>query len=262
MIKIISGWSDKGGSTFAFINLTNTLNEYGYDATFYGPHTWHLDKCKSGILDNSLTIDKDDKLICHFIQLPNRPNASKVILSCHEKNIFEVSKIKPYWDEIVFLNNKQRDYHSEYNGEFRIIPNLKEVLKKKENNTDSKKIAGVIGSVDENKQTHVSIQRAFSEGYEKVYLFGNVTDPNYYEKYVKPLMNENVIEYGFESDKQKIYDMVDAVFLSSKSEVASLVKDECESTGTKFYGNVATDHDVKELTNDEIIKEWIKVLGL
>ena len=56
MIKIISGWSDKGGSTFAFINLTNTLNEYGYDATFYGPHTWHLDKCKSGILDNSLTI--------------------------------------------------------------------------------------------------------------------------------------------------------------------------------------------------------------
>ncbi len=262
MIKIISGWSDKGGSTFALINLTNTLNQYGYDATFYGPHTWHLDKCKSGILDNSLTVDKDDKLICHFIQLPSRPNASKVILSCHEKNIFEVSKIKPYWDEVVFLNNKQRDYHSEYNGEFRIIPNLKEVLKKKENITDSKKIAGVIGSIDENKQTHTSIQRAFSEGYEKVYLFGNVTDPNYYEKYVKPLMNENVIEYGFESDKQKIYDMVDAVFLSSKSEVASLVKDECESTGTKFYGNVATDHDVKELTNDEIIKEWIKVLGL
>jgi glycosyltransferase involved in cell wall biosynthesis len=124
------------------------------------------------------------------------------------------------------------------------------------------KVAGVIGSFDENKQTHISIQRAFSEGYEKVYLFGNVTDPNYYEKYVKPLMNENVIEYGFESDKQKIYNMVDAVFLSSKSEVASLVKDECESTGTKFYGNTATDHDVKELTNDEIIKEWIKVLGL
>lgn len=262
MIKIISGWSDKGGSTFAFINLTNTLNEYGYDATFYGPHTWHLDKCKSGILDNSLSVNEDDKLICHFIQLPSRPNASKVILSCHEKNIFEVSKIKPYWDEVVFLNNKQREYHSEYNGEFRIIPNLKEVLKKKENTTDNKKIAGVIGSIDENKQTHLSIQRAFSEGYENVYLFGNVTDPLYYNKYVKPLMTENVIEYGFESDKQKIYDMVDAVFLSSKSEVASLVKDECESTGTKFYGNVATDHDVKDLTNDEIIKEWIKVLEL
>ena len=262
MIKIISGWSDKGGSTFAFINLTNTLNQYGYDATFYGPHQWHLDKCKSGILDNSLTIDKDDKLICHFIQLPNRPNASKVILSCHEKNLFEVGKLNQYWDKVVFLNEKQREYHNSYKGEFTILPNLREVLNKKENIDDSRKIAGIIGSVDENKQTHLSIQRAFSEGYEKIILFGNVTDQNYYNSKVKPLMNENVIEYGFESDKQKMYDMVDAVFLSSKSEVASLVKDECESTGTKFYGNTATDHDVKNLTNDEIIKEWIKILEI
>ena len=262
MIKIISGWSNEGGSTFALINLTNTLNQYGYETIFYGPHKWHLDKCNSGLLDNTVTVDENDILISHYIHLPNRPNAKKVILSCHEKNLFQVGKIKPYWDEVVFLNEKQRDYHSDYNGEFKIIPNLKEVLKKKDNITDSKKIAGVIGSIDENKQTHISIERAFSEGYEKVYLFGNVTDANYYEKYVTPLMNENVINYGFESDKQKIYDMVDSVFLSSKSEVASLVKDECESTGTKFYGNVATDHDVKELTNDEIIKEWVKILEL
>jgi len=262
MIKIISGWSDKGGSTFAFINLTNALNEYGYDTTFYGPHTWHLDKCKSGILDDSLFVDENDKLICHFIQLPNRPNASKIVLSCHEKNLFEVGKIEQYWDEVVFLNEKQKDYHSSYNGKFTILPNLKEVLVKKQSVDESRKIAGVIGSIDENKQTHLSIQRAFSEGYEKIFLFGNVTDPNYYNSKVKPLMNENVIEYGFEKDKQKMYDMIDAVFLSSKSEVASLVKDECESTGTKFYGNEATDHDVKNLTNDEIIKEWIKILDL
>jgi hypothetical protein len=262
MIKIISGWSDKGGSTFAFINLTNTLNQYGYDATFYGPHTWHLDKCKSGILDSSLSVNEDDKLICHFIQLPNRPNASKVILSCHEKNLFEVGKIKQYWDKVVFLNEKQRDYHSSYTGDFTILPNLKEALVKKESIDESRKIAGIIGSIDENKQTHLSIQRAFSEGYDKIFLFGNVTDPNYYNSKVKPLMNENVIEYGFEKDKQKMYDMIDAVFLSSKSEVASLVKDECESTGTKFYGNTATDHDVINLTNDEIIKEWIKILEI
>lgn len=262
MIKIISGWSEKGGSTISFINLTNTLNKYGYDAIFYGPHNWHLDKCKSGILNDSLIINKDDKLICHFIQLPNRPNASKVILSCHEKNIFEVSNIKQYWDEIVFLNDKQRDYHSLYKGKFRIIPNLKEELNKKNIINHNKKIAGIIGSIDENKQTHISIQRAFNEGYEKVILFGNTTDKTYYDKYVKPLINENVVEYGFEHNKQKIYDMVDAVFLSSKSEVASLVKDECETTGTKFYGNLATEHDVKLLNNEDIIKEWVKILEL
>jgi len=261
-IKVISGWSDKGGSTFAFINLTNKLNELGYDTTFYGPHPWHLDKCKSGMLDNSVSIEENDRIICHFLNLPGRPNVKKVILSCHEKNIFEVGKIKQYWDEAVFLNEKQKNYHSEYNGKYSILPNLKEPLINKEKSENVKNVAGVIGSIDTNKQTHLSIKRALKEGYHKVILFGNVTDQNYYNSYVKPLLNNNVIEYGFESDKQKIYDMVEAVFLSSKSEVASLVKDECETTGTKFYGNLATDHDGKRLSNDEIIKEWIKILEL
>ena len=262
MIKIFSGWSNKGGSTFAFINLTNKLNELGYDTTFYGPHQWHLDKCKSGILDNSVSIKQSDRIICHFLNLPNRPNANKVILSCHEKNIFEVGKIKQYWDEVVFLNEKQRNYHSEYKGNYSVIPNLKETLIRKEKTEEVKNVAGIIGSIDENKQTHTSIERAIREGYNKIILFGNITDQNYYNNFVKPLLNNNIIEYGFESDKQKIYDMVGGVFLSSKSEVASLVKDECETTGTKFYGNSATEHDVKELTNDEIINEWIKLLEL
>ena len=68
--------------------------------------------------------------------------------------------------------------------------------------------------------------------------------------------------YCFISNKQKIYDEVEAVYLSSHSEVASLVKDECETTGTKFYGSKATEHDVINLTNDEIIKEWVKILEL
>ena len=93
-------------------------------------------------------------------------------------------------------------------------------------------------------------------------LFGNVTDPNYYNNFVKPLIDENVVEKGFISNKQKIYDEVEAVYLSSHSEVASLVKDECETTGTKFYGSKATEHDVINLTNDEIIKEWVKILEL
>ena len=71
-----------------------------------------------------------------------------------------------------------------------------------------------------------------------------------------------MIEYGFISDKQKMYDMVEAVFLSSKSEVASLVKDECITTGTLFKGNVATDHDGLNLTNEQIIERWKEILQL
>ena len=260
MVKIVSGYSEKGGSTSAFIDLTNEFNRCGIDTTFYGPHKWHLDKCKSGLLDSGFIVNKDDILICHFLQLPSRPAAKKVILSCHEKNLYEVSKIKQFWDEVIFLNQRHKDYHNEYNGKFTIIPNLKKQFIFRDK-TGLEKIAGIIGSFDENKQTHISIQRALADGCEKVYLFG---EPRgfYYDKYVRPLIDEKVILKGFVEDKQSMYDMIGCVYHSSKSEVACLVKDECESTGVIFNGNEATDNPPVLLTNDEIIEKWLKLLEL
>ena len=263
MIKILTGWSNRGGSTFAFINLVNALNDAGYDATLYGPHDWHLDKCKSDKSGN-LKIEEDDILITHFVQLPSKPKCKRVILNCHETNVFEVANVKRFWDTVVFINEKQKKYHGKYYGPHEIIPNLKENLPIKESNEDIGKIAGIVGSIDENKQTHISIMRALSDKCEKIYLFGNVTDTRYYETQVKPLVdaNDNVIEYGFIDDKVKMYNMVSRVYLSSKREVASLVKDECETNGTEFFGNGATKHDTRDLSNCEIIEEWIRVLGI
>jgi hypothetical protein len=56
--------------------------------------------------------------------------------------------------------------------------------------------------------------------------------------------------------------MIECVYLSSKSEVASLVKDECETTNTIFKGNDDTEHDGLSLTNEEIINKWKEVLNL
>jgi len=258
-IKILSGWTNKGGSTFAFIRLVNALNDAGYNATFYGPHDWHLDKCKADKSEN-LIINPTDIIITHFVQLPQRPNARKVILACHEKNLFEVGKVPQYWDEVVFLNQRHRDYHNQYNGKFSIIPNLRERFVKRDK-IGLEKIAGIIGSFDENKQTHISIQRALADGCEKVYLFGEPNTP-YYEEYVKPLLSDKVILKGFSSDKQSMYDSIGCVYHSSKSEVACLVKDECESAGVIFNGNDVTNNPPVTLTNDEIIKEWANLLNL
>jgi hypothetical protein len=264
MIKIFTGWSEKGGSTFAFVALTNALNNAGYDTTLYGPHNWHLDKCKSGMLTSDIisSVNGDDNLICHFFPFNSRPNAKRVILSCHEKNLFRVGQIYQYWDEVVFLNEKHRKYHKDYTGKFTIIPNLKENLKPSDK-TGLDKVAGIIGSFDENKQVHISIIRALRDGCEKILLFGAPT-PNipYYENFVKPLLSDKVIEMGFINDKQSVYDMIGRVYHSSISEVATLVKDECETTGTKFFGNDATDTPVSLLTNEEIINKWIKLLEL
>jgi hypothetical protein len=257
-IKIVSGWSNRGGSTVAFINLTNELNKLGYDVTFYGPHDWHLNKCKSDKLDN-LKLDTSDILITHFINLPSRPNVRKVILSCHEKDLFEVGKITQFWDEVVFLNDSHREYHNLYNGEYSIIPNLKQKLIKKDKK-GLELIAGVIGSFDKNKQTHVSIERALSDGCQKVYLFG---EPNteYFENKVRPLLSDKVVLKGFLENKQEIYDMIGRAYLSSNSEVATLVKDECELTGVKFYGNEVTNNPDVTLTNKEILDKWIKLMN-
>ena len=253
-IKIISGYSEKGGSTTAFINLTNFFNENGLDCTFYGPQNYHLNKCKSG-LSKDLILNSDDILITHFLQLNERPPVKKVIFSCHEKWWFEVGKINPYWDTAVFLHEDNRNYHNGYTGDYVIIPNLKENLIYG-NKDGLEDIAGIIGTIESRKQTHLSIQRALFSGCKKVYLFGHIGDQSYFDNFVKPMIDENVILVGHQSNKQEMYDMIGNVYHSSKGEVACLVKDECYLTNTKFFGNSETDNEVSKLTNDEVLNLW------
>jgi hypothetical protein len=259
-IKILTGFSDKGGSTTAFVNLTNEFNKMGYDCTLYGPHNWHLDKCKSK-LSNELTFSKEDILITHFVELGQRPFVDKVILSCHEKNLYEVGEKRQFWDTAVFLNETHRDYHSSYDGDFVIIPNLKTNLVKIDK-SDKSLIAGIIGSIDENKQTHISIERALNDGCEMVYIFGGINDSTYYNNSVRPLLSDKVIHKGHFENKQEMFNMIGRVYQSSISECASLVKDECYQTGTEFFGNNATNNDVSLLNNSEIMEKWIKLLEI
>lgn len=260
-VKVLTGFSNQGGSTFAISRLVNYFNKNDIPSTMYGPHDYHLNLCNSDLSEN-LSLNTEDILITHFINLKERPNVKKVILFCHEKNLFEVSKMKPYWDEVVFLNNKHKNYHSGYDGKYTIIPNFKEFFEVSKTK-DSINTAGIIGSIDINKQTHKSIERALNDGYQKVILFGTVTDIKYYQDYVSPLIDgKNVIEYGFTDDKEKIYSMVNAVYQSSLSEVASLVKEECEMTGTKFNGNSHIDNDTESLSDEEIFKKWKNLLKL
>ena len=261
-VKILTGFSERGGSTTALINLTNLFNENGIDCTFYGPHSWHLDKCKSDLISN-LKLDPSDKVITHAVRPETRLPVDTVILASHEKWWFPVGKIPQHWDKVIFLHEKHREYHEDYHGEYDIIPNLKEplVLNTKKENVDL--IAGVIGTIEDRKQTHKSIERALEDGCEKVILFGKIGDENYYNDLVKDLLNDPRVEMsGYQTDKQSMYDSIGRVYHSSKGEVACLVKDECYLTNTKFYGNEETDHEVSPLTNNEILEKWKQVLRM
>jgi len=259
-VKIISGWSGPGGSTTVFINLTNYFNAKGLDCTFYGPQNWHLDRCKSGTLSD-LSFEEDDVLICHYIDLVQRPKVKKVLFACHEKWWFDFSKIVSFWDKVIFLHKEHRDYHSNYQGSFSIIPNIKEELHPRDK-SELDLVAGVIGAIEDRKQTHVSIERAIDDGCEKVLLFGNIQDHKYYNEMVQPLItNGKVINMGYANSKQEMYDSVGRVYHSSKGEVACLVKDECFSTGTKFFGNEETDNTVSDFSNEKIFSLWKEELS-
>lgn len=251
-VKIVSSWTNPGGSTVAHINLCNLLNENGYDCTFYGPHDWHLDKCK-GAKIQELEASEDDIIISHYLQPVKLP--CKHILYCHEKDIYPLKQIDTsVFDFIVYVSNDQRAWHG-INHPYKIIPPVVEEVRWID---PTSRIAGVIGSVDNNKQTHVSIEKALEDGYEKIYLFGEVTDLAYFNEYVSPwVSNGKAVLMGHEDDKEKMYGMVDAVYHASKSETFGLVEAECLLAGIPYNGPKFS----KEIIGkEEILERWESLL--
>jgi len=253
-VKIISGWSNPGGSTAHHISLTNLLNENGYDCTFYGPHDWHLDKCKAAkIQDAQITVH--DTIISHFIQIRSG-NMKKHILSCHESNLYPLKRIEhDHYDVIQFVSNKQKAWHG-VNHPSVIIPPVVDKISwsDPENN-----IAGVVGSIDEHKQVHVSIKQALADGFEKVYLYGQVTDLPYFNKEIAPLVEKGQVELkNHEDNKEALYGSVSAVYHNSRFETYGLVEAECKLAGIPFRGS---ENNPEALGQDEILERWKKILS-
>ena len=256
-IKIISGHTNPGGSTVANINLCNLFNEHGLGAVFYGPHDWHLDQCRADKTSN-LVINGDDFLIVHYLVMPERPVTNgKVILSCHEKHNYPIAKIKCFWDEIHFVSTSQREWHQ---AEGVVIPNR---ITKLEPNVANTGLAGVIGSIQPHKQTHISIRRALNDGFSKVLVYGEINDPDYYALRIKQYVDSGKVELmAFEDDKQKMYDSVEVVYHSSESETFNFIRAECAATSTHYYGTDTADPDVTLYGDKEIFDAWLELLGI
>lgn len=262
MVKIVSSISHEGGSTIILINLTNLFNSKGIDTTFYGPHDYHMDKCKSKKL-SELQFDKKDIVITHHIAFDKRPPVKRVVLASHEKWWFEVADYPVHWDLVVFNHEEHRNYHNRYNGPYVLIPNPKDF-----NNPlysidkpEKEMVAGIIGSIEPRKQTHLSIERALEDGCEEILVYGRVLDDAYYKKYCrKYYYHPNVKFMGHSNNKQEMFNSIGRVYHMSIGEVSCLVKDECHYTNTKFFGNEQTLHEVSELTNDELFLIWKDVL--
>lgn len=257
MVKITSGFSGMGGSTEAFINLTNYLNNNGIETCFYGPHEFHLDKC-NGKLINNLQCKKEDVFILHYsYNIPFLKN--KIIFSCHERaEFFDIRPIANELDYVHFVSEKQKLEHN-LNIKSFVLPNILPPIIC--NNKPNIKTGGVIGSIDRNKNTHISIQKALEDNCSKVLIYGNITDTKYFEENVKYLIDNDRVYYcGYNSNKSDIYSSLTDVYHYSKSETWGYIEGECYITGTNFHKseNLINFHF---MDNESIIKEWIKIIN-
>jgi len=269
-IDIVTGYSNPGGSTVALINLVELFREKGHNATLWGPNPWHMKMTDFGDNIQNWRPTPDNVVISHYC-LPSRKTGvpmKKHILACHETAVFPLlgkvqdelnkagSNIFDFWDEMVFVSQSQADWQG-VPGD--VIPNVIHELKKK--TCEHTNIAGVIGSIDPHKQTHVSIQRAKKAGYSQIEIFGDLTDYTYFRSQVQPLLGRDVRYLGFQDNKQAMYDMLQEVFHSSLGETFNYIKHECEMTGVKYNGLPSADPGSEYWPKDKIYDAWMEVIN-
>lgn len=251
-VKLLSGWSNPGGSTEHHISLTNLLNENGYDCTFYGPHPYHLSKCKSDYL-HAAVIDPSDIVISHFLKIPKEFKVKKHILSCHETNLFPLKDMDlSQYDLVHCVSERQWDWHGVNHPHVVIAPRV-DKIKWTNNNTG---FAGVVGSIDDHKQPHLAVKLALEDGYDMVKLYGKVTDQAYFDNFITPLWDKvQITEH--EENKDFMYNSIDAVYHTSKRETYGLVEAECKLAGIPFKGAC---NDPVVMEDKEILEKWSQVL--
>lgn len=256
MIKVVSGWGGPGGSTVALNNLVNLFSRKGRTACLYTPTKWEGVTCKWDSHEN-LKFNKDDVLIFHFMKFTKRPPVRKVILSCHETKVFTIKNYKDLiYDDVHFVSNFQKKWQ---NIEGKVIPN---VFHKYAPRPNKFKVAcaGILGSIDSNKRTHRSIAKALDDGHTDVRLYGAITDLNYFNSEVLPLLGSRVSYRGIASDMQTVYDTLTDVYHSPELETFNLIKPECKYAEVKYHADEGNDTGAEYWDDEEIYEAWKKLM--
>lgn len=261
-INIYSSHSNGGGSSLVWIELTNRLNQLGYDCTYYAPHQFHLDKCKGEILSSNINIHQNDTVvIVHNLRGFERIRAKKLILSTQEMEFCPL-KTLPYqdFDVVHYVSQWQKDWHGvDYPSV--VIPPFVTPIQPSEGN---EKVAGILGHINAHKQVDVAISKALEDGMEKVLLFGGIGDRDYFYNAIYPLIDgEKVIYKGSYDNKQEVFNQFGVLYHFSKSETYSMVISEALSAGKKIVipeGQTWLDY-YREFDNDKILNDWVQLIG-
>lgn len=251
MIKIATGFCGPGGSTIALCTLVNLFNDNGLEACLYGSNKgWDGISCRYDIFEN-LRFMPDDVFIYHFMPIKQKAPVKKQILSCHETVVFPIKDVEGLkYDSIHYVSKFQKEWQK---VEGTVIPNPIRNFTKVEKNF---KVVGIIGSIDPNKRIKESILRAQKDGFDKIKIYGNLTDYNYFYNEVLPLLSDSVTYNGVAKDMNKVYAGLSHVYHSPMLETYNLIKPECEAAGVVYVGNEGNDTKAEVWDNKRILDSW------
>jgi hypothetical protein len=258
-IKFITAFSCFGGSTIALIEHCKLLESCGHDVEMYGDCDWHFGRFGKSFFTRDLNVNSDDVLIFHGIEMADRPKCKKCLLYLHEQGLFDLrKKVTSGYDAYLFVSESQREYHGK-NGF--LVPNpVFHLVDSGLNSPPGGNIAGVVGTVQQRKRQHVSIQKALEDGRSSVLVFGD-KEEEYFKSHIEPLLSDRVIYRGLydPSDRMKMYNEFDVLYNFSSDESASLVLGECKIIG-KPVVKCEELFECELLSNEEISSIWRNVL--
>lgn len=254
-VKILTGFSGPGGSTIALSTLVNLFNESGIESCLYGPSNWQGITCKFGNLHQQVKIDPDDVVVYHFLPIRNRLPCRRQILSCHETVVFPIKQMPDIvYDKVHFVSEFQKFYQG---IEGTVIPNpIRKFTKTKKDF----RVVGIIGSLDQNKRVEESIARAKADGFSDIRLYGNLTEPAYFQSKILPLLSDQVTYRGVATDMDKVYSQISHVYHSPLLETFNLIKPECIAAGVEYNGNEGNDTKAEYWDNERILNNWRKLI--
>jgi hypothetical protein len=295
MVKFILGGHCQNGSSLFLISLCAKLTEKGFDCCLYSAERWSHNIFPSKGLEE-FRLERGDTLIfseVYFYSLKDFSNLTlainankrnrilrfffsliqqvlitrhrlfhadhKLIYSCSKPNLVDLL-------HGIFLYNK---IHSRCSADLAARCKIKKIFYLPpftsdlcQSRTKPQNIAGVIGSIKQENKISLSIQRALSDGMEKVIVFGSMEDPRYFYQEIIPLAEKHGgrVKYaGFLNNKQSMYDSFSHIYRSAE-EPWSPVFYEAKLTGTHYRGPDVCQHT--SLNEEQICSMWINILEL
>lgn len=254
-VKFITGFGSFGGSTVALLEHCRLLGENGFETFLYADGEWHMGRFGGSRRMSDLSVDPDDILVFHHMDLAVRPRCRRSLLYLHEKSLWPLAgrNLLPF-DSVVYVSEGQRRFHG-VDGP--VVPNpVRRMVDASKHSPPGSNVAGIVGTIQRRKMQHVSILKALEDGREKVLLFGD-SEANYFESMVAPLLSDKVVHMGMfdPGDRMKMYNMFDCLYMHSSDESASLVLGECRVLGKEVFKSDEVE-DYEMPGEDEIVSRW------